>query len=130
MNISDYLRTALLNHVMDVAVFTPPNTVWGALYSAPPTSAGGGTEFSAVDYQRVAISWGAAVLGDITNNADIKFPASGTAASSWGNATTLCLFDSPTNGNLLFFGPLSAPIVLGLGSFFVISAADLSITLH
>lgn len=129
MNISDYLRNALLNHVLGVATYTRPTTVWAALYTVAPTSAGGGTEVSAADYSRVSTSWNAAILGSSTNSLDIRFPATSTTLSDWGIPNTLCLLDAPTVGNLLFFGLLSAPVVLGMGNDFKIATSSLTITL-
>lgn len=129
MNISDYLRTALLNHVLSGNPYTPPTTVYAALYTVSPTSAGGGTEVTAADYARVSTTWATASLGSIDNSADIRFPSAGTTLSSWGTPTTLCLLDAPTGGNLLFFGPLSAPVILAMGNDFLISADDLTIAL-
>lgn len=129
MNISDFLRTALLNHALGVAPYTPPTTIWAALYITPPTSAGGGGEVSASGYARVTTSWEVASLGEIANLADIRFPASGVALANWGTVNTLGLFDAPTIGNLLFFGSLSAPVLVNLGDDFKVAASNLTIDL-
>lgn len=130
MNISDYLRTALLNHALGVAAYTPPNTVWAGLYNTPPpTSAGGGTEVPATDYGRVLTSWGVASVGLISNSADIRFPASGVTLSNWGTVTAVGIFDSSSGGNLLFYGALSASVLQALGSTFLVPTPDLIITL-
>lgn len=128
MNISDYLRTALLNHALDVATYVPPSTVWAALYVVAPTSAGGGTEVAAADYARVATSWNLASLGSTTNSLDIRFPTSGVTLSNWSTVSAIGLRDAPTAGNLLFFGPLSASVALALGTDFLVPASDLTIT--
>lgn len=129
MNISDYLRTALLNHAFDVATFVPPPAVWAALYTVPPTSAGGGTEVTASDYVRVQTTWSLASLGSIQNSAVINFPNNGLTLSNWGVVNTLCLLDAPTTGNLLWFGPLSAPVQLQLGTSFELAIDGLTVTL-
>lgn len=130
MNITDYLRTALLNHALGVATFTPPTTVWAGLFAAlPSTSAGGGTEVSAADYLRVATTWNLAAVGSISNSLQIRFPASGLTQSSWGAALGLGLFDAPTSGNLLFYGPLSAQVTLSLGDEVSIGPSNLTIGL-
>lgn len=56
---SDYLETALLNHVLRNSSYTSPTTVYAALYTAAPTDAGGGTEIAAAGYARVAVTTGA-----------------------------------------------------------------------
>lgn len=127
MNISDYLRTALLNHSLNVATFVPPTTVWAALYTVAPTSSGGGTEVSSPDYARVSTSWNTAALGGTTNALDIRFPASGVTLANWGTIVALGLRDASTGGNLLFFGPLSASVLLALGTDFRVAAGELAI---
>lgn len=129
MNISDFLRTALLNHALGVVTYTPPATVWGGLYTSPPTSAGGGTEVISSDYARVATTWSVAALGRTTNSSAIRFPVSGVTLGNWGNVSSMGLFDAPTAGNLLFFGQLSATITLALGADFNVAASNLTITL-
>lgn len=128
MNISDYLRTALLNHSLNVATFVPPTTVWAALYTVAPISSGGGTEVTGLDYVRVSTSWNAAALGSTTNAADVRFPASGVTLSSWGTVAAMGLHDASTTGNLLFFGPLSASVLLALGTDFRVAAGELTIS--
>lgn len=130
MNISDFLRTALLNHALGVVTYTPPTTVWAALYTSPPTSAGGGTEVTAGDYQRVSTTWSVAALGSTTNASAVRFPVSGVTQANWGNISSLGLFDAPTGGHLLFYGPLSAVVSLALGSDFNVAASDLTIALQ
>ena len=130
MNISDYLRTSLLNHSLGVVAFTMPTTVWAALYSSPPpTSAGGGTEVTAADYARVSTTWDTAAVGVISNATPIRFPSTGTTLSNWGTVLGVGLFASPTGGNLLFYGPLSAAVTLSAGSDFQLAASTLSITI-
>lgn len=129
MNISDYLRTALLNHSLNVATLTPPSFVWAGLYTVAPTSAGGGTEVTASDYVRVKTSWSPASLGTIQNSADIRFPASGVTLNSWGTLLAMGLFDSLSGGHLLYFGTLSAPVLLGLGNDFKVATNNLAISL-
>lgn len=129
MNISDYLRTALLNHALGVATYVPPTTIYAALYLVAPTSGGGGTEVTAGDYSRVTTSWDLASLGVIQNGIDLRFPSSGVTQANWGTVAALALHDAPTTGNLLWFGPLSANVTLSLGTDFVIAANLLTLTL-
>lgn len=129
MNISDYLRTALLNHALGVATYTPPTTVWAALFTSPPASSGGGTEVATSDYVRVGTVWGLAAVGSISNSLDIRFPASGLTLTNWGTVSSIGLFDAPTTGNLLFYGPLSANVSLALGTEFDLGIGGLTIGL-
>lgn len=129
MNISDYLSAALLNHSLGVAPYTMPSAVYAGLYGVAPTASGGGTEVTAADYVRVPMTFGLATTGTIATTADVRFPATGVTLSNWSNVLAMGILDSPTGGNLLFFGPLSALVTLGINQSFTIPATDLVITL-
>lgn len=129
MNISNYLSAALLNHSLGVAPYTMPTAVYAALYTAPPSAAGGGTEVPAADYVRVVTTWSPAAVNSIATNAAVNFPANGVTLSNWGTVTAMGIFDAPTNGNMLFFGNLSAGVDLSLGTNFTLAATDLIISL-
>jgi hypothetical protein len=129
VNISTYLSNALLNHSLGVAVYTPPSTIWGALYTSAPNVSGGGVEVNASDYARVATTWVPASNEQIQNAGNIRFPASGNTLANWGTVIFLGLFDTLVGGNLLWFGALSAPIALGLGTNFQLAPNTLTISL-
>lgn len=109
---SDYLEAALLNHVLGGTVFTPPATIYLALYTATPSDAGGGTEVTGGSYARVAITnnstnWPAATGTSPTtktSGAAFTFPA---ATADWGTIVAFGLFDAASAGNLLYWGPLN-----------------------
>lgn len=129
MNISDYLRTALINHSLGVASYTSPSNLYAALYTTSPTSAGGGVQVTNADYARVVTGWNVASVGTTTNSIQFRFPATGVAASNWGTVVALGLFDAPTVGNLLFFGPLSAAAAMSINAYFAIAINGLTISL-
>lgn len=130
MNISDYLRTALLNHALGVSPYAEPTTIWAGLFTTlPPTSGSAGTEVITGDYARVQVTWGAASTGVILNSVTLRFPTIGVTASNWGSILGLGLFDAPTTGNLLFFGGVSAPVSLSSGTSFSLSSGSLEVTL-
>lgn len=72
---SNALKNAVLDHVLGGPDYVRKATLWLALYTVAPTSAGGGTEVSGGSYARVAI----------TNNAT-NFPASASGVKSNGVA--------------------------------------------
>lgn len=137
-NISTYLENKLLAHSVARTSWTMPAAVYGALFTVPPTAAGGGNEvFIQNGYARQALTFGAA-SGSIATSADVRWPASINASGPWtsisGGTTTqnivaVGLYDTLTVGNLLWFGPLSASVVIGNGDFFKISAGGLTIAL-
>jgi len=45
-SISDYYENKIIDHMLRGQAFTPPSTIYLALYTVAPTDAGGGTEVS------------------------------------------------------------------------------------
>jgi hypothetical protein len=124
---SDFLETELLDHVLRNAAYTSPTTVYLALFTAAPSDSGGGTEVSGNAYARQAITFGAPSGGVSSNSAEIQFPI---ATGSWGTITHVGIFDAATTGNLLFHGALTASKVIGSGDRFTMPATNLSVTLQ
>ena len=110
------------NNVLDAVLgqgFTKPATVYVALFTATPSSSGGGTEVSTsgTAYARVAVTnnatnWPNASSGSKSNGTVVTFP---TATGSWGTVTSWALFDAATGGTLICFGNLTSSIAVGSG---------------
>src|SRR5574343_999627 len=100
---SDYLESALLNHVLRASALASPAAVYVALYTTAPTDAGGGVEVTGGAYARQAATFAAPVAGVTSNSATVAFPV---ATAGWGTVTSLGRFDAPTGGNLLYWGTL------------------------
>jgi hypothetical protein len=120
-SMSDYLEQQLRAHIFRTASFTKPSALAIALYTAPPTDAGGGTEVSAsgTAYARVArnpldANWTAASAtdGKTDNAAAITFP---TPTGNWGQVTHFGIFDNTSGGNLLFWDALTTPKTINNG---------------
>jgi hypothetical protein len=128
----DYLETRILDHVLGGPDFVRPATMYLALFVASPTDAGGGSEVSAGGYARVAVlnntaNWPAAsgTAATKTNGAPFTFP---TATAGWGTVNSFALFDSASAGNLLYWGPLVLPKVVGAGDTLAFGVGSISIT--
>jgi len=126
MSIADYYENKILDHMLRAQAFTPPSTVYVALYTTAPTDAGGGTEVSGGSYARQAVTFNAASAGSITNSADITFPQ---ATTDWGTIVAVGLFDTQTAGNLLWYGNLTTSQTVNNGNIFKISAGNLTVSL-
>jgi len=123
---TDYLEDKLLNHTFRNLAFTPPTTVYLALFTAAPGETGGGTEVSGGDYARQAITFGApSPSGTIKNSADITFP---TATADWGTITHVAIMDAATAGNMLVYGALTVQKVVGTGDIFRVTTNNLTVT--
>lgn len=133
---SDYLEAKVLDHCLGAVTYTPPATVYFAVFTAAPSDSGGGTEATSGSYARKSI----------TNNAT-NFPnASGTSPTLKSNGTAITmvtasapwssgadmthwgLFDASTSGNLLYWGALTEAKPVGTGDTLTIPVGDLDIT--
>lgn len=124
--ISDYLENKLVNLVLRNEPFTPPSTVYLALYTSDPTDAGTGTEVSGGAYERQVITFGAPNDGMSSNDSEILFPI---ATANWGTITHIGLLDAKTGGNLLFHGEITTPKTISTNDQLKINIGDISVTL-
>lgn len=97
-DLSNFLENELYDHVLRNAAYTPPTTVYLALFTAvSDAEAGSGTEVAASGYARQAVAMGAPTNGAGANTGVITFgPLSGT-----GTATHAALMDASSSGNAL-----------------------------
>lgn len=120
---SNYLETALLNHVFRNTALTSPATVYLALYTTNPGDDDTGTEVSGGSYSRQAIGFDAPSGGAIVNSSDVNFTSMpGTTVSHWG------VRDASSGGNLLAYGSYSTPVDVTAGETFTQQAGTLTIT--
>lgn len=124
--ISNYLENKIIDWLLRGQAFTPPATVYVALFTSAPSDAGGGTEVSGNAYARVAIAsslanWAgtqsagsttasSGTGGTTSNNGAAAFPT--PTPAGWGTVTHVGLFDASSGGNLLMWGALSASKVI------------------
>jgi hypothetical protein len=105
---SDFLESALLNHVFRNTAYTQPATIFMALYTAAPTDAGGGTQVSGGGYARQSVTFGAPSGGQIANTGAVAFTASG---ANFGTVVAVGFFDASTAGNLLAWDAITSAVV-------------------
>lgn len=119
MGKSYYLANAVINGVLGGSSYSQPGTVYLAAFTTIPTQSNtGGIEPSGGSYSRVSITnnptnWPTAVSGAKSNGVQFNFT---TATGSWGTIVGFGLFDDPSTGNLLYYGPLTTPKVITTGS--------------
>lgn len=127
---SDYLENKVLDHLFGRTTYTAPATLYIALFTAPPTDAGGGTEVAGGSYARAAVTndvanWPNAVAGSKTHANAIAFAQ---ASAGWGTITHAGVFDALSGGNLLFWGALQAPKTVQSGDQFSFTVGSLIFT--
>ena len=124
--ISDYLESAILNHVLRNIAYTPPSALYVALYTSDPTDQDIGTEVSGGGYARQAVTFGPPSSGSVSNTADIVFPV---ATADWGTITHIGVRGAATAGNLLFRAALDVAKTINTGDQLKILAGQLVISL-
>ena len=123
---STYLENKIIDHLLRNQSFTPPATVYVALFTADNGLEGGTItgEVSGGSYARQSVTLSAASDGESSNTADITFP---TATADWGTVTHVALMDAATAGNVLMHSALDASKAVNNGDTFKINAGDLDI---
>jgi hypothetical protein len=113
-DLSNYLETALYNHVLRNTSYTPPATVYAALFSAvTDAEAGTGTELASTGYTRQAVTMAAPTDGAGSNSAVVTFGPI-TSGGAGQTVSHIGLFDALTGGNCLF---VIKPLVGGTVTF-------------
>lgn len=106
---SNYLEEAILNAVFRGQSFTPPSSVYVALYVDNPTENDTGTEVSGGGYERQEVTFSAPTQDGsravISNQTEIVFDV---ATDDWGTVTHVGIRDAKDGGNLLYYGELES----------------------
>jgi hypothetical protein len=116
--LSNYAKTALLDHVLNAA-YSHVATVYLALCTADPTAAGTGASCNecanANAYARKAITFAAASGRSIAQTGAVTFDQ---ASGAWGTVTHWAIIDSGTYGagNMLAYGALTEQKVIVLNN--------------
>tara|TARA_R110000803_G_scaffold199203_1_gene263164 strand:- start:570 stop:1001 length:432 start_codon:yes stop_codon:yes gene_type:complete len=138
---SNYLETALLDHVLRNTAYSQVATVYVGLFKTTDNTAAVNARLEAgtlsdeignsYDYVRKAATFSAAASpgGTITTSGNITFdPANG---GDWGEITHIAIIDGATHGagNILFYGTLATAKTIQDGDTFQITAGNLTVTL-
>jgi hypothetical protein len=132
MPFTTYLDNALINEAFGAVGYTPATTLYVALSTTTPTTAGASiTEPSGNGYARVAVTnnttnWPSASNGSKSNGTAITFPA---ATGSWGTVTYFCIFDAATAGNCIGYGALNTAQTVSNGDTLSFAANALTVSL-
>jgi hypothetical protein len=100
-----YLDNNYLNLSLRGIPFTPPSSIYVALYTVAPGVSGGGTEVSGGSYARQIATFTAPASGQVATTADVLFPV---ASALWGTVVAFAFLDASSGGNMLYFANLSS----------------------
>jgi hypothetical protein len=118
---SDYLENKLLDHVLGVAEYTRPATVYSALFTAIPSDSSAGTEVTTATsgYTRLATTFATAAAGAAYNTTAKTFA---TAAAGY-TVVGYAIMDAATAGNVLYWATVTTlPIAINDQATFAVSA--------
>lgn len=106
-DLSDAAEALVRQWLFSDSAISRPSGWFLALYTSPPSDAGGGTELSGAGYARQAISFDA---DGAANDAEIVF---GPASGDWGTITHAAIFDDA--GRFLAWAGLAAEKIVPTG---------------
>lgn len=119
---SNYLHSKFLELLFYNTSFTPPSTVYVALFTTVPALAGtGGVEVSTSGTAYARQSIVCSTVGfqgpsganlEYSNKLDITYSV---PTANWGTITGAGLYDASTSGNLLYVATLTTPKVVNNG---------------
>jgi len=129
--LSTYYVNKLLDKAFGATDFTPPATVYFALFTVVPTVGNtGGTEVSTNNYSRASIAnnattFPAASAGAKATGVTVSFPS---PSGSWGTILGIGIYDASSGGNLLAVSTLSAGVPVASGDPVTVNSGDLSLS--
>lgn len=109
----------ILDRTCGLTTFTPPGTLYFALFTVAPTETTSGTEYTGNAYARAAITndkatgWNNASGGSVTNKQVVAFPTVTTA--NWTGIVAWALMDAATVGTIYYFGSFGATQSVAVG---------------
>lgn len=131
--LTSYGQKKLLDHVLAIASYTAPVSMYLSLHTTSPTDTGslvGEASASGTGYVRQTITGSMfatdSTTGESTNSAVITFP---TITAEYGTITYIGLNDAVTAGNMVFWGEISEPQNKVVGEAYQFSIGQLSVQL-
>lgn len=135
-----YLETKLIGHIFNAVSFTMPATLAVALTQNPPAKSDTGTLATGQElansgaYARQTLNpsltnWSPGTVDGITGNSGaITYPA---ATANWGWISGVAICDSATynGGNMLIYGALQTPKLIGTGDQFKFQISDILVSI-
>ena len=126
MSKSDYLENALLNHTLRNIPYTPPATIYVALFLSTASDSAPGTEPVGNGYVRQPVTFGAPSAGSCSNTNVITFPAA--SPSGYGTIVAAGLFDAASGGNYLRNVQVLTPRTIQAGDAATFAAGTIVVT--
>ncbi len=121
---SNYLENKIFDHVFRNTSYTPPATLYLALFTSTATAAEleAGTltnEVTGGSYARQTVTFSAPSNGSAGNSGTVTFP---TATAGWGTIRYVAVMDALTTGNVLWYAQLSSDVTINTSNTFQFNA--------
>lgn len=115
---STYLANQINDAVHGAVAYSPPATLYFALFTTAPTASGGGVEVSGGSYARPSLTnnltnFPSASGGSKKNGAVVTFAA---PTADWGVCVALAEFDAASGGNMITVEIFATPVTVLNGS--------------
>lgn len=130
MSFHNTIDRAILDHLFGLATWTAPANIYAGYSTTTPAKDGTGItepDGGTTGYARVQVisaDWGR-TNSEVDNDNVIEFPE---ATGDQGTVTHAVLFDAATNGNMIWFGALTASKVVSTGDTPRFPAGDFNVT--
>jgi len=137
--LTDYLESALLNHIFRGSAYTAPTSLYiglvqgfnsGNLESGvldEPSTGGYARQEYAADSSNWITPYSSGSAKYTHNTSAIEFPV---ATANIGDVSGVFIADDPSSGNILFYGQLSSARNIREGDQFVFSSGSLKISFN
>lgn len=122
MDMTDYFENKVGDHMLRNQAYTPPATLYLALFTTATTDAGGGTEVVGGSYARQAVTLSAFSGGISANTNAITFSNLPAVTVGWG-----ALMDALSGGNMLMHGAAPTPKTIALGGSITVAIGDVDV---
>jgi hypothetical protein len=103
--LSTYMGNKVIDATLNGTSFTPPASLYLALFTSDPDFDGSGDEVAGGSYARQVVTFGAAASRQIVQDSGVTFTLPTAVTTHFG------LYDASTAGNLLIFGELPNTII-------------------
>jgi hypothetical protein len=125
---SNYLETAIFNHIFRNTAYTPAATLYVALFTSTATSAEleAGTltnEVTGGSYARQTVTFGAPTNGAGSNSGTVTFP---TASAGWGTIRFAAVMDASSSGNVIWYAQLTSDVTINTSNTFQFNTGSLA----
>lgn len=127
MAMSDFLENALLKHITNKEIYTPPVNLYIGLYTdIEDGETGKITEVMGASYNRVKVVFGEPINGAMMNTEDVVF---NIATEDWGIVKGVAIYDDIAAGNLLFYSNLTSSQAVNIDNQIIFKIGKLSIAM-